>query len=74
MTELLRKAFSRLRELPEELQDDLARRLLEYADDKPVHLLTPGQEAEVELALKEMDAGKFATDEEMAALWKRVGL
>jgi len=75
MTKLLEKAISRLKQLPEERQDALADILLQLADDEPyVSLLTPEQQAEVQLAIQEADEGKFATDEEMAALWKRAGL
>jgi len=73
MTKLLEKAISRIRELPEDRQDELAEMLLDCAD-QPKVILTPEQIAEVELAIQEADAGKFATDEEMAALWKRAGL
>jgi predicted transcriptional regulator len=73
MTKLLEKAISRIRELPEDRQDELAEMLLDCAD-QPKVILTPEQIAEVELAIQEADEGKFATDEEMAALWKRAGL
>ena len=73
MTKLLEKAISRIRELPEDRQDELAEMLLGCAD-QPRVTLTPEQIAEVELAIQEADEGKFATDEEMAALWKRAGL
>ena len=73
MTKLLEKAISRIRELPEDRQDELAEMLLDCAD-QPRVILTPEQIAEVELAIQEADEGKFATEEEMAALWKRAGL
>jgi len=36
--------------------------------------LTPEQIEEVKLAIAEADRGEFATDEEMAELWKKFGL
>jgi hypothetical protein len=73
MTKLLEKAISRIRELPDDRQDELAEMLLDCAD-QPKVLLTPEQIAEVELAIQEADEGKFATEEEMAETWKRFGL
>ena len=73
MTKLLEKAISRIRELPEDRQDELAEMLLDCAD-QPKVILTPEQIAEVELAIQEADEGKFATEEQMAALWKKFGM
>ena len=73
MTKLLEKAISRGRELPEDRQDELAEMLLDCAD-QPEVILTPEQMSELELSIKEADEGKFATEEEVAALWKRFGL
>ena len=49
--------------------------LLGFADrDIDRYRLTPEQLAEVELAKQEARDGLFASDEEMAELWRRVGL
>lgn len=73
MSALLQKAIARLQELPEDRQDELARLVLEYADEEPLDLLTPEQVGEVELALKEMDEGKFASKERMEKFWSKPG-
>ena len=73
MSALLQKAIARLQELPEDRQDELAEIVLDLADG-PKFTLTPEQMAELELSIKEADEGKFATEEEVAALWKRFGL
>jgi predicted transcriptional regulator len=39
-----------------------------------MYRLTPEQIEEVKLAIAEADRGEFATDEEMAELWKKCGL
>ncbi|HEY2071406.1 MAG TPA: hypothetical protein VGG48_17745 [Rhizomicrobium sp.] len=67
MTKLLEKAIARVQALPEELQDEYARMLLEYTDEEPVHRLTPEQEAELESVMREVRAGKIASKERMAA-------
>jgi predicted transcriptional regulator len=44
------------------------------APNKRQPRLTPEQVDDVRLAVAEADRGDFATDEEMAALWKKCGL
>lgn len=73
MNALLEKAVARLRELPEERQEELAEIMLDLADE-PHALLTDEQVAEVELARQEVREGKVASDERMAALWRKFGL
>jgi hypothetical protein len=68
-------AIKKLRALPPERQEELADFLINLpeGEDRP-YQLTDEQLAEVELALKEADEGKFATEEEMTTLWKKFGL
>jgi hypothetical protein len=73
MTKLLDRAISRLRELPEERQDELAEVMLGLAEE-PEAILTEDQVAEVELAMREVGEGKIASAERMASLWRRFGL
>lgn len=73
MNALLEKAFARIRELPEERQEELAEIMLDLAEE-PVALLTNEQVGEVELAMQEVREGKIASDERMAALWQKYGL
>jgi hypothetical protein len=75
MTSLLEKAINKVKKLPERDQNLAAEFLLGFADaDSARYRLTDAQVAEVEFAKKEVRAGKFATDEEMAELWRRFGL
>lgn len=75
MTKLLEKAIAEVRKLPEADQDMAAEMLLSLARrDEPRYRLTPEQVEEVKLAMAEAERGEFATDEEMAALWKKCGL
>ncbi|HSI39600.1 MAG TPA: hypothetical protein VLA00_03530 [Xanthobacteraceae bacterium] len=77
MITLLDEAIAKLRALPADRQEELARMLIEVADDEArVYELTPEQEAEVEQAMQEIREGRmeYASDEEVAALWKSFGL
>jgi predicted transcriptional regulator len=68
-------AIAKLRALPRERQEELADYLIDLAEgEENPYQLTDEQLEEVRLALKEADEGKFATEEEMAALWKKFGL
>lgn len=76
MTELLERAIARVRALPEEMQDDVARMLLHYAgeDGEPVYRLTPEEEADLAESDAEVARGEFATDAEVRAIWAKHGL
>lgn len=66
MTELLEKAVATARNLPPEMQDDIARIMLSYAgDDERVIELSPEEEADLIEAQAEMRRGEFATDDEV---------
>ncbi len=71
-------AIARLRALPPKRQEELADYLIDLADGEetapPQYRLTQAQLAEVRLALKELDEGKVASQEEVDALWRRAGL
>ena len=69
----LEMAIQKLTALPEGRRELMLDVILDLAD-QPRHELTDAQLAEVRLGLKEADEGDFATDEEMAALWKKFGL
>jgi predicted transcriptional regulator len=73
MTKLLDKAISKLRALPKERQDKLAEVILDLAEEAH-YTLTAAQIAEVTTAIEEADRGEFATESELAALWKKFGL
>ena len=75
MTKLLEEAIAKAQRLPPMEQDSLAEFILGFADGGRSRLrLTDEQLAEVERALHEARNGKFASDDEMAELWRRFGL
>jgi len=75
MTKLLTQAIKKLSRLPENRQDELAKMLIDVAaQDLQPYQFTPKERKEIEAALREAKRGKFATDEEVAAMWRRFGL
>ena len=75
MTKMLETAIAKMRELDQDEQDRVARFLLHLADTAggDVYVLTPDERAAIEEASEQADCGEFATDEELAALWKKCG-
>jgi hypothetical protein len=75
MTELLEKAVERMRALPSDQQDELARLLLRLADaeQEPVPL-SAGERAAIAASKAAAARGEFATDEEVRAVWAGYGL
>lgn len=61
--------------LPSELQDDLARIVLDYLGDesRPVQL-TPEDEAAIRISREETDRGEYMSDEQMRAIWAKYDL
>lgn len=75
MTMLLDQAVETVRVLPDAVQDELARVLLQLAGiDQPPLLLTPEEDAALEDSLAQAERGEFATDEEIGAIWAKHGL
>jgi hypothetical protein len=75
MTKLLEQAMEKLRNLPPELQDNVARVMLMYAgEDGSVIQLSPEEDADLAEAEAEADHGEFATDELVQAVWSKHGL
>ncbi len=75
MTKLLRDAIERLKELPEERQNELAEMLVTAAEsDLHPYQLNDEELEAVEEARAQVARGEFASDADMAALWKRFGL
>jgi hypothetical protein len=75
MTKLLEEAVETVRGLPPEVQDDLARILLQLAGkDQPVVQLSSGEEATLAESLAQADRGEFATDEQVRAIWAKYDL
>jgi ABC-type histidine transport system ATPase subunit len=77
MTKLLDEAIAKARELSDADQDMAAEAVLSVVyKDTPRSTLTPEQVEEVKRIQQDMREGKtrFATDEEMTALWRKCGL
>jgi predicted transcriptional regulator len=75
MTKLFQQAVETVSVVPDEIQDELARALLQLAGvDQPLVDLTPEEEAAIEESIAQADRGEFATDEEIRAIWARHGL
>jgi hypothetical protein len=76
MTKLLEDAIAQARELPEDRQDELAEALFAHMAGNQRIRLTDEQVEEVRRRQRELSEEKtrFATDEEMNALWKKCGL
>jgi hypothetical protein len=74
MTRLLEQAMETVSVLPDDVQDELARMLLQFAGvDQPPIQLTAEEEADLAEADAEVLRGEFATDEEIAAMWAKNG-
>jgi predicted transcriptional regulator len=75
MTKLLDQAIEKVRELPEADQDDAAEMLLWAIETRGVPIpLDDETAAAIEEGLAQARRGEFASDAEIAALWKRHGL
>jgi hypothetical protein len=75
MTKLLENGIDAVRDLPTDQQNLAGELLLSLAEQsKRRPRLTPEQADDVRLAIAEADRGDFASDEEMAAFWKKCGL
>jgi hypothetical protein len=75
MTKLFEHAVETVRGLPDEIQDDLARKLLQLAgEDQSVVQLTAEEEASFAESIAQADRGEFATDEQVRAIWAKHGL
>lgn len=77
MTKLLQDVIERVRNWPDDRQDQAALVLLDLeAQQSRAYRLTEEQIREVEQIQKKVHDGtaEFATDEQMAAFWKKCGL
>lgn len=75
MTKLLEDAIEKVKELPKERQDELARMLIDVAaSDLSPYQLTDAEAALLEDRIAAANRGEIASDEEVAAMWRRFGL
>jgi predicted transcriptional regulator len=75
MTKLLDQAIAKMRQLPEEEQDSLARVLLSMADmDASAFPLDAAAETAIREGLAQAERGEFVQDDVLAEADKRHGL
>ncbi|OGG45415.1 hypothetical protein A2673_01345 [Candidatus Kaiserbacteria bacterium RIFCSPHIGHO2_01_FULL_50_13] len=75
MTTLLQEAMEKLSLLPEERQNELGKMLIDVAaEDLHPYVLSDDERAAIEESLAQAQQGAYATDEEVAAMWRRFGL
>lgn len=75
MTKLLDQALEVARSLPDELQDDIARVVLQLTgDDDVVVGLSDDERAAIERSKDAAKRGAFASDEDVRALWAKYDL
>jgi hypothetical protein len=77
MTKLLEQAIAKAQELSAEEQDALADTLFVHLASGKIHYrFDPQQIAEVKCIREDLRSGRtrLATDEEVAAVWKKCGL
>ena len=75
MTKLMEQAVQKLSALPDERQNELARMLIDVAaQDLQPYVLSEEERVAIQESLAAADRGEFASDEEVAAMWRRFGL
>ena len=75
MTSIVDQAIERLRSLPTDVQDDLARVLLRLSgEEQAPYQLTPEEDADLAEADAEIARGELASEEEVLAVWAKHGL
>lgn len=75
MTKLLDRAVEAARDLPPELQDDIARVVFQLAgNEEPPVPLSIEERAALDRSKAAAARGEFATDEQVQAVWAKHGL
>ncbi len=76
MTELLERAVQAARNLPADMQDEIARLVLQFTgdEDQSVIQLSPEDAASFDEFFAQAARGEFATDEQIRAIWLKHGL
>jgi hypothetical protein len=75
MTKLLEHAVDAARALPPEMQDDVARLLLQFlGEDQPAIQLTPEEVASLAESRAQASRREFATADQVRAVWAKHGL
>jgi hypothetical protein len=73
MTDLLDRAVKTAQTLPPEMQDEIARLVLNYAGEGQTIVLTPEEEAALEASEQAAARGEFASDAQIRAIWSKYG-
>ena len=71
MTKLMEQAIAAIRRLPDRRQDELAEALILASAEAPVEGYSAEQLAAIDEGLADADAGRFASDEEVAQRFAR---
>ena len=76
MTKLLEQALEVARNLPSDVQDDIARFVLQLAgaDDASAAPLTNDERAAIARSKEAAARGEFATDQQVRSTWAKHGL
>jgi hypothetical protein len=74
VTTLLDQGIEAILELPDEGRDMAGEILLALAAAGPRYELTPEQIEDLKLSIAQADRGEFASDEDVAKMWKKFGL
>jgi predicted transcriptional regulator len=74
MTKLVQEAIEVLKDLPEDRQATVARAILDYASGDGFYHLTDDERAEVRAGVRQIERGEIASDEDVARVYKRIGL
>jgi hypothetical protein len=75
MTKLLETAIEAARTLSPDMQDELARMLLQFAGgDQPAIQMTAEEDSSFDESLAQGERGEFATDNQIRAIWAKHGL
>lgn len=76
MTKLLDQAVEIVRDLPPDVQDDIARVLLQLAggEESTIVPLSSDERAAITVSKAAAARGEFATDEQVRATWTKHGL
>lgn len=76
MTKLLDRALRAVRELPADVQDDIARIVLELAGSTDTESvpLSPEERDAIARSKAAAERGEFATDEQVRTVWAKHGL
>ena len=73
MTKLLEQGIEAVKDLPADRQDFAGELLLRLAQNKARYSLTAEQIEDLKLSIAEADRDAYASDKEVAEIWKKFG-